>query len=317
MRACVVCYSRYESQRRQLASSMPGGAMPESFVVLTVYYGLGFNAGPGQGSFTSDDMDAAIGRLCSSAYFDPLRAFDAGTVRVQPTGDVAPSSPPAAWRRSSEGFALDDVRLFLVDEINARRSPSPAGLVGTPIYVATLEQGCFSKDEPGAAGYHFTFDYKGTPALCAWVMQGDDLDGTTPIVAHEIVEAAAQKLGNGEVAEPCDQQRRINGGMAVAYADAHHVCVIPGVFEQPLMESLGGVWVGARPTALSNRDGRIEVFLVGTDLNLYHLWQIAPNNGWSGWGSLGGRWFGQDPVVTHSADGRIEIFIIGEDKKLY
>ena len=37
-----------------------------------------------------------------------------------------------------------------------------------------------------------------------------------------------------------------------------------------------------------NADGRLEVFARGTDKALWHIWQTAPNNGWSGWASLGG-----------------------------
>ncbi|MBY7125955.1 hypothetical protein ILS93_28305, partial [Bacillus sp. 16GRE42] len=37
-----------------------------------------------------------------------------------------------------------------------------------------------------------------------------------------------------------------------------------------------------------NADGRLEVFARGADRALWHIWQTAPNNGWSNWGSLGG-----------------------------
>ena len=34
--------------------------------------------------------------------------------------------------------------------------------------------------------------------------------------------------------------------------------------------------------------GRLEVFARGADRALWHMWQTAPNNGWSSWASLGG-----------------------------
>lgn len=37
-----------------------------------------------------------------------------------------------------------------------------------------------------------------------------------------------------------------------------------------------------------NADGRLEFFYIGTDDRLYHNWQTAPNNGWSGEAPLGG-----------------------------
>jgi hypothetical protein len=40
-----------------------------------------------------------------------------------------------------------------------------------------------------------------------------------------------------------------------------------------------------------NADGRLEVFVWGTDNALWHIWQMVPNSGysgWSNWASLGG-----------------------------
>src|SRR6266498_3883098 len=38
-----------------------------------------------------------------------------------------------------------------------------------------------------------------------------------------------------------------------------------------------------------NQDGRLELFARGADQALWHIWQVAPNGGWSGWESLGGE----------------------------
>jgi acylphosphatase len=68
-----------------------------------------------------------------------------------------------------------------------------------------------------------------------------------------------------------------------------------------------------------NQDGRIEVFAIGTDQALNHIWQTAPNGGpnqnaWSPWAGLAGG-------ITHLAtavnqDGRVEVFAIGIDQAL-
>ena len=42
------------------------------------------------------------------------------------------------------------------------------------------------------------------------------------------------------------------------------------------------------PTATENLDGRIEVFLLGTDAKLYHRWQNTPDGAWSNWAGMGG-----------------------------
>ena len=57
--------------------------------------------------------------------------------------------------------------------------------------------------------------------------------------------------------------------------------------------------------------GRLEVFARGADQAVWHIWQTAPNNGWSGWASMGG-WV--DIIKSaRNADGRLELFVRGSD----
>ena len=79
--------------------------------------------------------------------------------------------------------------------------------------------------------------------------------------------------------------------------------------------SLGGI-LTSKPAVGRNADGRLEVFARGTDNALYHIWQTAPNNGWSDWGGLGGILVA-DPAVGQNADGRLEVFARGTDNALY
>ncbi|HEX8103237.1 MAG TPA: C1 family peptidase [Solirubrobacteraceae bacterium] len=65
-----------------------------------------------------------------------------------------------------------------------------------------------------------------------------------------------------------------------------------------------------RPTG-----GRLEVFARGSDKALWHIWQTAPSNGWSGWASMGG--IIDQPVIARNADGRLEVFVIGADHALW
>jgi len=59
-------------------------------------------------------------------------------------------------------------------------------------------------------------------------------------------------------------------------------------------ESLGGPYDAKADKGIKevvvgrNADGRLEVFAKGPDTALWHIWQTAPNNGWSSWASLGG-----------------------------
>ena len=44
--------------------------------------------------------------------------------------------------------------------------------------------------------------------------------------------------------------------------------------------------LGPGPSVATNADGRLEVFVVGNDNNIWHRWQVAPNSGWSAWSQL-------------------------------
>ena len=65
-----------------------------------------------------------------------------------------------------------------------------------------------------------------------------------------------------------------------------------------------------------NADGRIEVFARGSDTALWHIWQTAPNNGWSGWASLGGE-INAPLLLGTNQDGRLEVFARGLDNAIW
>src|SRR5215510_4187859 len=66
------------------------------------------------------------------------------------------------------------------------------------------------------------------------------------------------------------------------------------------------------PILAPSGDGRLEVFVLGFDQNLWHIWQTQWSNGWSGWASHGGN-FGSalfaPPFIGRSGDGRLELFV--------
>ncbi|MES2114776.1 MAG: hypothetical protein V4578_06475 [Pseudomonadota bacterium] len=61
--------------------------------------------------------------------------------------------------------------------------------------------------------------------------------------------------------------------------------------------------------------GLMEVFARGADGAVWHQWQTAPNNGWSGWYSLGG-WVDLIEVAQND-DTRLEVFARGGDGALW
>lgn len=63
-----------------------------------------------------------------------------------------------------------------------------------------------------------------------------------------------------------------------------------------------------------NSDGRLEVFGVGLDAELKHIWQWpASPSGWSGLASLGGSLPAKTVSSIANLDGRIEVFLAGSD----
>ncbi len=75
-------------------------------------------------------------------------------------------------------------------------------------------------------------------------------------------------------------------------------------------ETLGG---GHQITQLAlgqNADGRLEVFAIDTYGTVFHMWQTAPNTGWSPiWQSLGGGRRVNQVAVGRNQDGRLEVFV--------
>jgi hypothetical protein len=75
------------------------------------------------------------------------------------------------------------------------------------------------------------------------------------------------------------------------------------------------------PAVGKNQDGRLEVFVIGADGALWHIWQTSPGGTWGSWASLGAQSSSVtvigDPFVTENGDGRLEAFAIGSDDALW
>lgn len=69
-----------------------------------------------------------------------------------------------------------------------------------------------------------------------------------------------------------------------------------------------------------NQDGRLEGFIVGADGALWHIWQRALNNVWSGWASRAtppNVALYSAPTVGSNKDGRLEVFAAGNDGQIW
>jgi hypothetical protein len=70
-----------------------------------------------------------------------------------------------------------------------------------------------------------------------------------------------------------------------------------------------GATVVGTPGEGTNGDGRLEIFVHGSDGTVWHSWQTTPSGGWGTFYSLGGDDVG-DPNIARNGDGRLETFFI-------
>jgi len=71
-------------------------------------------------------------------------------------------------------------------------------------------------------------------------------------------------------------------------------------------QSLGGHDLQPCPCAMRNRDGRVEVFVLGGDRALYHIWEMRPGGDWHRWATLAGHDLVGPVLAAANADGRLQ-----------
>jgi hypothetical protein len=95
---------------------------------------------------------------------------------------------------------------------------------------------------------------------------------------------------------------------------------------------MGNVAIGQNaPNPENDNFQALEAFIIGSDGQLHHNWQIGPWKGWSGWeDSLGAPPVGiappsiavdtgtyPGPTVASNVDGRLEVFVLGQDNAIW
>jgi hypothetical protein len=98
----------------------------------------------------------------------------------------------------------------------------------------------------------------------------------------------------------------------------HYWEFTPGGQDWSQPQALGGSGrlIYEQITVERNKDCRLEVFGIGTNKAMYHLWQLSAGGNWSSFSSLGGGFDGP-PTVGKNADGRLEIFAVGLNQAIY
>ncbi len=82
----------------------------------------------------------------------------------------------------------------------------------------------------------------------------------------------------------------------------------------------GGLRASTDPIGIANNDGKLQVFVVGANNQLYYKTQSSPNsNIWSSaWTSLGGGIKADtSPAVARNSDGKLQVFVVGANNQLY
>src|SRR5919108_558950 len=80
------------------------------------------------------------------------------------------------------------------------------------------------------------------------------------------------------------------------------------------------VTIKTAPSVGQNTGGRFEVFTIGSDGTLRHIWQTILDKAWSNWDPLNkppNTNLLMMPGVGQNADGRLEVFTIGSDGALW
>jgi hypothetical protein len=79
-----------------------------------------------------------------------------------------------------------------------------------------------------------------------------------------------------------------------------------------------GGYVISNPVLGANSDGRLQIFVVGSDHALYTSVETAPGSGsYSGFAGLGGYIIGNPAAAYNANHGLLDVFVIGSDHTIY
>jgi hypothetical protein len=197
-----------------------------------------------------------------------------------------------------DGFTYDDGPYYSVDWTNAATLQSAISQGPVKIGVAADQLNPVWHNAGGgpnggvsgwfATGFHADSNEDHNPSLCGY--------GTIAWLAQQL---------NVQVPSGVDGTQP---GYAMFTWDSIGIIDVPS-----LLAITHEAWVRIPTTIVVQQAGTstIHVFARGGDGAVWHNWQTAPNNGWSGWYSLGG-WIDL-LAAAQNADGRLEIFARGGD----
>ena len=120
-------------------------------------------------------------------------------------------------------------------------------------------------------------------------------------------------LGGYYTNSPGARPLPIAGGPNGAYVTAYPIPTQSSYFP-----TLGGpLAFPTSGTAMVNKDGRLELFAVGTDHSVVHSWQTVPGGGFGAWAALANAAPMVSPAAARNSDGRLEVFALGSDRAVW
>lgn len=286
-------------------------------------------------------FDQFFSELLNSDYVDRLRQYNVQQPIVMPSHAIG---------GTATSVSSGDVANNLTTWFNNHTVPPPNPLSDAAnwYYVILAPPGA-TVGQPGECGYHSNsivevITLSGilpVPEIfdVAWglVFFPPPAPGASPAsvvnsvcycLVHEMVEAFTNPRGNGwsvnvpasggnagqncEIGDLCETKAFHNVGrwsVETYWSNQDNGCV--GNFG-PDWTSLGapGPGVLGAPVAGHDLDGRLEIFAVSQDGNLWHRVQSTPNGSWGPWQTVttSNPGISAPPRVGYNADGRIEVY---------
>jgi len=278
-------------------------------------------------------FDQFFCELLNSDYVDRLAQYNVGQPLVLPSHAIGGT----ATNVTQANVATQLTSWFGSNSIPA---PNPISDAANWYYVILAPPGALI-GQPGECGYHSSSNLTvdGSSIDLAWglVYFPPPAGGATPAsvvnsvcycLVHEMVEAFTNPRGKGwsvnvpasggnagqncEIGDLCETKTFHNVGrwnVETYWSNQDKGCV--GTFN-PDWSSLGAPAAGVlgAPVAGHDLDGRLELFVVSKDGNLWHRVQTAPNGSWGSWQAVSASNPGisAPPAVGYDLNGRIEVF---------
>jgi hypothetical protein len=287
-----------------------GGLILTEVEIQLIFWGSAWNRNP---TPSSGDIITAVSNIVAGPYMSSLFQYR-GIINGNIHGitQVTSSDPP-------NPFSDDDVANMIINLFNNGTLPD-RGQNKMILYCVIVPVG-ISNTNGNFIGEHSYFTYNNNRVHFAWMTNNGTLDFVTEIFSHELIESCTDPEGSAilgtpgtcsqggwcEIGDVCEGDfKRVNGIMVQSYWSQQDRACVFSIQGQHFMKT----------SVSKNADGRLEVLARGTDNALWHIWQTAPSNGWSGWASLGGGIF-DNIVSAQNADGRLEVFARGTDNALW